>query len=99
MKPEFEKYRGERKTPKEITAARLPADLKAEAELIAAAEDDSLTGLLIEGIARVIEDRRSDPDYSSSIRLSLEAQAQDLETQLAATQKLLGNFTAEPGQA
>ena len=63
MKPEFEHFRGP-EVPKGVspTPVRLPLPLKEAAELIAGVEGDSLSGLLIEGLARVVQDRLSGTD-------------------------------------
>lgn len=92
MKPQYEQYRSGRKDAKESTSAKLPPEIKAEAELIAAAEDDSLTGLIIEGLVRVIQDRKQDPDFIASIRETISNQVDDLEEQLMEKKTLLESF-------
>jgi uncharacterized protein involved in exopolysaccharide biosynthesis len=85
MKPEFEKYKA---SPTEVTTVRMPADLKAKLGVLATLESDSLTGLIIEGAARVLEDRENDPDYVSQRKQALEAQIAELRKQ----QELLDGF-------
>jgi hypothetical protein len=86
MQPGFEKYAGDRKTPKDSVTFRLPAHLKNELELIAEFEDDSLSGLLIEGVGRVLEERRRDPSHESNLEQQRQARIEDLRTQLAQIQ-------------
>lgn len=92
MKPEFEVYRGDKSTRKDVTSVRLPAGLKGAAELIALGEGDSLTGLLIEGLARVVQDRRSDPNFGDSLRTALDSRAQAAQEALAADRSQLETF-------
>lgn len=92
MKPQYEQYRSGRKDVKEQTSAKLPPEIKAEAELIAAVEDDSLTGLIIEGLVRVIDDRKQDPNFIANIQETLGNQVNDLENQLLAKRALLKSF-------
>ncbi|MEO6513351.1 MAG: hypothetical protein ABIR37_01550 [Candidatus Saccharimonadales bacterium] len=58
MHPNYEHYRkdtkGEASTP---LSTRVPEEFKAVLELIASLEGDTPSGLLLEGAARVIEDR------------------------------------------
>jgi len=70
MKPEFSQYRT--KLSERPTSVRLPQELSQAIELIAALENDSISGIMIEGLARVVNDRRSDPEYVQSL---LQAQA------------------------
>ncbi|MBP9738892.1 hypothetical protein KBD20_04340 [Candidatus Saccharibacteria bacterium] len=72
MRPEFEKYRGNGRVKKEMTAVRVPVDMRNEAELVALVEGDNLTGLMIEGLARVLEDRRSDASFTAKLSAALE---------------------------
>lgn len=64
MKPEYEKYRGPDMTRlASPSSVRIPEELVRAGELFARLEGDSFTGLIIEGLARVVEDRMGDPAY------------------------------------
>jgi hypothetical protein len=89
MKPEFEKYRGDRGTAKDMVSFRVPVTLKTEVELVALAESDTISGLMIEGLARVLEDRKSDPNYTLGLRKAAESQVLELEDQLSIARSLL----------
>jgi hypothetical protein len=93
MRPDFEQFRGTRNDPKELVAARLPAELKEKLDIISATEGDSITGLLIEGAARVVLDRESDPVYVLNAQATLERQAADLEARLEQTRAMLGRIS------
>jgi len=73
MKPEYEIYRrrGEPFTP---VSLKMPEGLKEQLDLIVSLEGDTITGIMIEGIARVIEDRRDDPEIQAKIQKRLEEQ-------------------------
>jgi hypothetical protein len=71
MKPDFEKFRT--KSSGNPASVRIPDELQKIAELIANVEDDSLSGIIIEGLARVIDDRRSNPSYMQSLLEAREA--------------------------
>ncbi len=98
MKPEYEKFRGDRTTSKELTAVRIPSVMKDEAKIIADGEGDSLSGLLIEGLARVIEDRRNDPNYADNLRRTVQTQVDELEARLSKIKVLQESLTPEPDQ-
>ena len=89
MKPEFNQYRT--KLSERPTSVRLPQELSQAIELIAALENDSLSGIMIEGLARVVNDRRSDPEYVQSL---LQAQAAKTSAILDA----LGFVVSDPQQ-
>jgi hypothetical protein len=58
MHPDYEKYRtGNKGRAMPIVTSRMPEEMKTVLELIANLEDDSLSGLILEGAARVIEER------------------------------------------
>lgn len=65
MKPEFEKFRT--KSSGNPNSVRVPDELLNAIELIAKIEDDSFSGLVIEGLVRVLDDRRNDPTYMQSL--------------------------------
>ena len=77
MKPEFESYRAGAKagTP---TSIKLPPELQRKLGLVADVEKDSLTGLLIEGAVRVLQDRQNDPEFPAQV----ESHMQDLQATL-----------------
>lgn len=89
MKPEFNQYRT--KLSERPTSVRLPQELSQAIELIAALENDSLSGIMIEGLARVVNDRRSDSEYVQSL---LQAQAAKTSAILDA----LGFVVSDPQQ-
>jgi len=103
MKPEFGRYRGDRTIPKEVVTARIPANLRAEVELIATMEGDTLSGLLVEGLTRVVEDRRSDPNYMADLEQGVHAQMQATRQatveRVANVRAALENLTGESGRA
>ena len=63
MKPEYESYRGDVNGAMP-TSVKLPPELQDKLRLIANIEGDSVAGLLVEGAARVLQDRQSDPDFA-----------------------------------
>jgi len=48
-----------------------PPELQTKLGMIANVEDDTLSGLLIEGAARVLQDRQSDPDFPAQVEAHL----------------------------
>jgi hypothetical protein len=61
MKPQYEEYKNIR--PTEIVSVRSPKESLNLLRIIASAEGDTVAGLLIGGLARVIEDRAKDPEF------------------------------------
>lgn len=64
MKPEYEHFRRLTGDPGVDLSARIHPDLKRDLERVAAAEGDTVTGIIIEGAARVLEDRGKIPRYT-----------------------------------
>ena len=102
MRPEYEaKLEAFNNGPLQTTAVRLQRPLLQELGLHAEAEDDRISGLIREGIMRVIEDRRNDPDHMAMIdpdRLSplqgaAQAQVEHLSAELARAQATLEALT------
>lgn len=89
MKPEYEGYRGKRDEPKDVISARVPVWLKVKGEQAAVVDGDSLSGLMIEGLVRVIEDREQDPQFRENLKTALEERRVSLEAQLAETRDLI----------
>jgi hypothetical protein len=83
VKPQYEQYRANRKGS-ELKGFRLPTELYSHIERLAEIEGDSVTGLVIEGLARVLEDRLN-PDHLASSAAAFREQA---ELQIAAMQEL-----------
>ena len=81
MKPQYEQYRTKgNKQHTNLKGFRLPVALYGQLESLAAIEGDSVTGLVIEGIARVIEDRAN----PANLAASAETIREDAEAQIAA---------------
>ncbi|CAN5636563.1 hypothetical protein BH23PAT1_BH23PAT1_4090 [soil metagenome] len=76
MKPEYEifKQRGRGVT----STFRLSPGMRRELDIYVEVEGDSLSSILLEGAARVIQDRRNDPEYLAN--LSPEARAKLIAT-------------------
>jgi hypothetical protein len=83
MKPQYEQYRAHGKGS-EHRGFRLPNALYSHIERLAEIEGDSVTGLIIEGLARVLEDRLS-PENLASTASAIRGQA---EQEIAAMQEL-----------
>ena len=82
MKPKYEQYRANGRGS-DFRGFRLPTELYGHIERLAAIEGDSVTGLVVEGLVRVIEDRVS-PESLASTTAALR---QGAETQIAALQE------------
>ncbi len=60
MKPQFEEFRQPISTGYKMTLIPLVPELAAKIEALARAEKDTWGGLIIEGLARVLQDREAD---------------------------------------
>ncbi|HUD10050.1 MAG TPA: hypothetical protein VMR28_00055 [Candidatus Saccharimonadales bacterium] len=87
MKPEFEKYRGEKGEKRHPVNVAVPLPLRDLLEFVATEESDSFSGIVIEGLGRVIEDRQSDPEFTVQFLAHLDERSQSIEE---ARQRFLG---------
>lgn len=67
MKPEYYSYIGSNKKRGKPISARIPKELEATIRIIADLEHDSINGLIIEGLARIVEDRKNDSDHMKEL--------------------------------
>jgi hypothetical protein len=65
----------------EPIAGRVPASLRQQLEVIAQLEDDTISSLILEGVARVVEARSSDPNYISRHQDAVTARITELQQQ------------------
>ena len=72
MKPDFEQYASQKGEPTEVTSIRVPSRVRELIDACAEAECVSRSDLILEGIARVIEDRKSDPNFGEAFSARLE---------------------------
>src|SRR5579863_3544073 len=95
MKPDYERYRANR-TGSEFKGCRLPTALVAQIERLAEIEGDSFTGMVIEGLARIVEDRLGADGFAERAA-AIRAEA---EARIAALQALADEARAEfaPGE-
>ena len=82
MNPDYEKYRPERGQETVQFNARVPEVLKKQVELLAAIEGDTMSALVIEGLARLVEDRSANSNFIESRRLALLDELATLDTLL-----------------
>lgn len=68
MRPSYQN-RTEASVPFDKTI-RIPGELFKKLELYAAREGDRGTGLVVEGMLRVIDDRESDPNFMAAVILA-----------------------------
>ena len=78
MHPDYEAYRLQRSEPRHPTNTLIPENLYMAAEALAGMEGDSVSALIVEGLARVIENRRGDPKFKARLEQSLAAQEEKL---------------------
>lgn len=67
MRPGYKDRYEQYPKPQVTTAIRVSDSLKQEIEVYAEAEGDTLTGLIREGILRVLDDRRQDSNYLKNL--------------------------------
>jgi hypothetical protein len=79
MKPPYEKYRKKPEEKATNVNALVPDHLKSVLDFVAAEEKDSFTGLVLEGLGRVLEDRVSDPEFHSRYMSHLDSESERIE--------------------
>lgn len=87
MKPDFEKYRGKKGEEKHAVNVLVPVPLRDLLEFIAKSESDTISGMVLEGLGRVLEDRQIDPEFNTNYLTYLDEQAESIEQ---ARQRFLG---------
>jgi len=99
MKPNFLLFRPQRKDRETVTG-HIPPALKAPLELIAEAEGGGLSGLVLEGLIRVLHDRAQEPEAEEIVREAipefLNKHADEVRAQLAETAFIVDSFQS-PG--
>lgn len=79
MNPDFEKYRPDRTAELMQLNVRIDPELKKQLDVLAAIENDTVAALVTEGVARVIEDRASNPEALEARRVLLLAEVKAIE--------------------
>lgn len=79
MNPDYEKYRGKKGEDKRAVNVLVPGTLHSALEFIANSEGDSFSGMVLEGLGRVFEDRKTDPEFTTKFLASLDEQAKSIE--------------------
>lgn len=96
MRPEFEKFRGEKGRPKHAVNVLIPEELYSEVSMYASAEGDTVSGLVIEGAARVVLDRRADPNYAKNNAENVEDAKNRLRAELAMLERISAQSIERP---
>ncbi len=79
MHPDYETHRLKRGQPRHAINTLVPKELYDAVVAVSEMEDDNVSGLIVEGLRRVIEERRSDPDFTKKLATMIEQRQQDID--------------------
>lgn len=96
MHPDYESRRPGRarrgEGSEQPITARVPADLLKAVDLIAEAEDDNRTGIVLEGLMRVVDNRKEDESYVNRIVSGQNAKILRLQAELEDSKAVIAEF-------
>lgn len=79
MHPDFERHRLKKGQPRHAVNILVPKELYDAVETVSSMEDDSVSGLIIEGLVRVIKERQNDPNFIRKLEATIERRQQDID--------------------